>query len=381
MNFGTGIMRRILMVMASFVALIGAASADERFVNLFAWADYFDPRVLEEFTQETGIGVVYDTYDSNEAFDARMREGPAGLDVVLTGAQALWNRARAGAYQKLDRSKLTNAKYLWPEVMSRLAVFDPGNQYAVNYMWFTAGIAYDEAKTKVRLGGKPIDSWDAIFRPENLRRLSDCGVYLPDSPEGVFPTVLKFLGAKPDSKSPEDIRRAADLLVRLKPQIKKFHSSEYVDALSSGEICVAMGWTGDAYQAKRRSLEAKNGVNLQYSIPRDGAQMLLDNLAIQKDAPHPAEAYALIDFLLRPDIAARNTEAIGLANGVFASMSLIDKAITDNPSIYPKDPSLRGLYVVLNGDAAVQATMSREWARVITGKYPAAKTSPVKSRR
>ncbi len=364
--------------LAGTLSTIMSAMADQRSVNLFSWSDYVDPKVLEQFTTETGIEVVYDTYDSTDAFESRMLGEAAAHDVVVVAATSLQRQIREGVYQKLDKARLTGAKGLWPDVMARLATFDPGNQYAVNYQWFTTGIAYDSGKAKQRLGGKAVDSWDVIFRPETLRKFSDCGVYLLDSPESMFPAALRSIGANPDSKSPDDLRRAADALIRLKPSVKKFSSTEYVSALASGETCVAVGWTGDVYQARRRATEASNGVDIAYAIPREGAQISLDNLAIPRDAPHLAEAYALIDFLLRPDIAARDTATTGLANGVIASKPLVDPEIAANPSIYPKDDSLRGLYVTTGGDPSPQGPIAREWTRVLTGKYPVAKPAQLK---
>jgi len=385
-------MRRAAIIICAIAAFAHPALGLDRTVNILSWPDYIDANVLQDFTRETGIKVVYDTYDSEEAFDAKFIPGKADYDVVDVSGPLLQRLIKVGAYQRLDKSKLSNIKGLWPEIMARLAVYDPGNQYAVNYMWFTTGVAYNVEKAKQRLGDKGILSWDAVFKPENLRKFSDCGVNFLDSPEDMFVIAMKFMGVNPESKRPEDIHRAAEALIRLKPFIKSFNSSEYVNALANGDICLAVGWTGDAMQARNRAMDASNGVNINFVAPREGAPMSMDNLAIPKEAPHVVEAYALIDYLLRPEVAARNSKASNLANGVATSKSFLDKAILDNPSIYPSDDALRGLYVVPGNDPATQKTVDREWARIKSGNNgniakgggprPVPSTGkPVKSRR
>jgi putrescine transport system substrate-binding protein len=361
-------MRAVPIFSAFFLSLMSPAIAQQKVVNIYNWSDYIDTRVLDEFTKETGIKVVYDTYDSNETLETKLLAGKTDYDVVAPSATFLQRQIQAGVYQKLDKSKLTNIKGLWPDIMARLAAYDPGNLYAVNYMWFTTGIAYNTTKIKQRFGEKPIDSWDVVFKPENLKRLADCGVYLLDSPEDMIAAALKFLGMNPDSKRPDDIRKAADALTRIKGSVKKFHSSEYINALANGDICLAVGWAGDSFQARNRAREANNGVDINYVIPKEGALMSLDNLAIPKDAPHREAAYLFIDFLLRPEIAARNTAVTNFANGVITSRSLIEKEITDNKAIYPNEDVLKRLYTVTAYDQATQRIVTREWTRVKTGK-------------
>ena len=219
-----------------------------------------------------------------------------------------------------------------------------------------------------RLGDKPLDSWDAALKPEQIKRVADCGVDMIDSPEDLFAAALRFSGLSPDSKSPDAIRRAADAIVRIKPYVKKFHSSEYINALANGDICMAVGWGGDAFQAKARAREAGNGVEVAFAIPKEGALMSLDNLAIPKDAPHPNEAHLFIDYLMRPDVAARNTALTNFANGVIASRPLVPKEALDNPAIYPPDDVLSRLYTVSANDQATQRLITREWTRVKSGR-------------
>ncbi len=344
------------------------AAAPERVVNVYNWSDYIDQKVLADFTKETGIKVVYDTYDSNEVLETRLLAGKTGYDIVVPSATFLQRQIKAGLYLKLDKAKLPNAKGLWPEVMARLATYDPGNLYAINYMWFTTGLAFNVAKARERLGDKLPDSWDIAFKPELLKKFTDCGVYMLDSPEDLFTTVLNYLKLNPDSKNPADIRKASDLLGRLRPLVKKFHSSEYINGLANGDICLAVGWAGDSFQARNRAREAGNGIEIGYAIPKEGALMSLDNLAIPKDAPHPEEAYAFIDYLMRPEIAARNTSITNFANGVLASKPLVDKEVAGNKAVYPDDETMKKLFLVTTYDAAVQKVVTREWTRVKTGK-------------
>ncbi len=360
--------------MRSFALALGfalcavPALAQEKVVNVYNWSDYIDPKVLEDFTRETGIKVIYDTYDSNETLETKLLAGKTDYDVVVPSATFLQRQIQAGVYQKLDRSKLPNAKGLWPEVMARLATYDPGNQYAVNYMWFTTGIAYNVQKSQSRTGGKPIDSWDTVFKPENLRKFADCGVYMLDSPEDVLTSVMRWMNINPDSKKPDDIRRAADAVMKVKPSVKKFHSSEYINALAGGDICLAIGWAGDSFQARNRAKEANNGVDIAYVIPKEGSLMSLDNLAIPKDAPHVAEAYQFIDYLLRPEVAARNSSVTNFANGVLTSKPFVDKDVLENRAIYPSEEVMKRLYTVSSNDLATQKVVTREWTRIKTGR-------------
>jgi putrescine transport system substrate-binding protein len=358
------------LLCAGLLLLLGALAAQgaERSVNIFNWSDYIDPGALEDFTRETGVKVVYDTYDSNELLETRLLAGNSGYDVVVPSATFLQREIKAGVLQPLDKSKLPNLKNAWPEIAARLARYDPGNAYAVNYMWFTTGIAYNVAKVKERIGDKPIAGWDQVLKPDNLRKFSDCGVYVLDSPEDMFSIALHYLRLDPNSKEPGDIRRAADLLSGLRRYIKKFHSSEYINALANGDICLAIGWAGDAFQARNRAREAANGVEIAYVIPHEGTLMSLDNLAIPKDAPHPEEAHLLIDYLLRPDVAARNTKVTNFANGVAASRSMVDKEIAENPAIYPDASTMKRLFTVTAPELPTQKIVTREWTRVKTGR-------------
>ena len=359
-------MRRFISALAS-LCFAGAVAAQERVVNVYNWSDYIDPKVLTDFTKETGIRVVYDTYDSNETLETKLLAGKTGYDVVVPSAPFMQRQIQAGVYQKFDRAKLPNAKGLSPDVMARMAVYDPGNQYSVNYMWYATGIAFNVQKAQ-QVFGRPIDSWEVIFKPENLKRFADCGVYLLDSPDDVLSASLRFLGLNPDSKKADEIRRAADAVIKVKPSVKKFHSSEYINALANGDICLALAWAGDSFQARNRAREANNGVDVDFIIPKEGALMSMDALAILKDAPHVDEAYAFVDYMMRPEVAARNTNVTNYANSIPASKPFVEKSVLENKAIYPTDEVMKRLFTVSSNDLAVQKIITREWTRVKTGK-------------
>ena len=366
-------MRRSFAIAALAVAvgLIGGmpAGAQNRVVNVYNWSDYINPQVLEQFTKQTGIKVVYDTFDANETLETKLLAGHSGYDVVVPTAYFLQRQIQAGVFQKLDKSNLPNLKNVWPEIAKRLAAYDPGNQYAVNYMWGTTGIGFNVKAMRERLGeSAKIDSWDAVFKPENLARFKDCGIHLLDSSDDIMPAALHYLGIDPNSTKPADLERAADLLLKIRPFVRKFHSSEYINALAGGEICFAVGWSGDILQAKNRAKEARNGVQIGYVIPKEGAQMWFDNLAIPKDAPHPQEALAFINFLLDPQVAAKNSNYVAYANGNLASQKYIDRAVLDDPGVYPPAATLAKLYTINARGPQAQRLINRLWTRVKTGQ-------------
>ncbi|MDQ0505476.1 polyamine ABC transporter substrate-binding protein [Xanthobacter agilis] len=361
------------VMLGAGVAFSGPAFAQEKVLNVFNWSDYIDPTVLEDFTKETGIKVRYDVFDSNEVLETKLLAGKTGYDVVVPSGSFLQRQIKAGIFMPLDKSKIPNLKYAWPEVTSRLAVYDPDNARAVNYMWGTTGIGYNVDKVKERLGDVPMNTWDIVFKPENISKLKDCGVYMLDGPEEVIPSAMKYLGLDPDSKKPEDIQKAGELLMTIRPYIKKFDSSGYINALARGDICLAVGWSGDVFQAKTRAEEAakktkKPPVNVGYQIPKQGALMWFDNFAIPKDAKHVDEALTFINYMMRPEIAAKNSNYISYANGNLESQKYIDKAILDNPSIYPDKDTFSRLFIVTTNEPAVQRVITKTWNAFKRGK-------------
>jgi putrescine transport system substrate-binding protein len=257
---------------------------------------------------------------------------------------------------------------MWPEVMQRLQVFDPGNQYAVNYMWGTTGIGLNVKRVQQRLGQAPLNTWDIVLRPELIGKLKDCGVQMLDAPEDIFPGVLKYLGLDPDSKRNEDLTRAGDALFRIRGSVQKFHSSEYINALANGDICMAVGYSGDVLQARRRAEEAKNGVEIAYVIPREGALMWFDSFAIPADAKNWAEAHEFINYMMRPEVAAANTNFVAYASGNLAARKLVNREILENPGVYPDEATFRRLFTNTAYDDRSQRTLTRLWTRVKTGR-------------
>jgi putrescine transport system substrate-binding protein len=358
-----------------FVAALGAAllsaqaNAQERVVNFYNWSNYMAPDVLEAFTRETGIKVVYDTFDANETLETRLLAGKSGYDVVVPTAYFLQRQITAHVFQKLDKAKLPNLANAWPTVTQRLATYDPGNLYAANYMWGTTGIGYNVKTVQKILGADArIDSWDIVFKPENLAKFKDCGVHMLDSADDIFPAALSYLGLNPNSTKQGDLEKAADLIGKVRPYVRKFHSSEYLSALATGEICLVVGWSGDVMQARSRAAEAKSDVEIGYTIPKEGAQMFFDNLAIPADAQHVAEAYELINYLYRPEVAAKNSDFLSYANGNLASQKLVDPKILNDRNIYPDEATLAKLFVITARDPATQRIINRLWTRVKTGR-------------
>jgi putrescine transport system substrate-binding protein len=360
---------RALLFAGLFMATFTPAHPEpERVVNFYNWSDYIDPVVLDSFTAETGIKVRYDTFDSNDTLEAKLLAGKSGYDVVVPSGYFLARQIAAGIFRKLDKSKLPNLANAWPEIAARLASYDPGNQYAVNYMWGTTGIGYNVNAVRALLGeGAAINSWDEIFDPEKLSRFKDCGIHFLDSSDDIVPAALHYLQLDPNSSAPDDLQRAADLVLNIRPYIRKFHSSEYLNALASGEICLAVGFSGDVIQARRRAAQAKARVVIAYAIPKEGAQLWFDNLAIPSDAPDLAEAHALIDYLLRPEVAAANSNFVAYANGNLPSQKYINKSILDDRNVYPDATTTSKLYIIMGHDQKTQRFINRLWTRIKTG--------------
>jgi len=357
------------LVAALAAAIPPAGAGPSRVVNFYNWSDYIEQGVLDDFTKETGIKVRYDTFDSNDTLEAKLLAGKSGYDVVVPSAYFLARQIQAGIFLRLDKEKLPNIVNAWPEITNRLASYDPGNQYAVNYMWGTTGIGYNVNAVRDILGANAtIDSWDEVFDPARIAKFKNCGVHLLDSSDDVMSAALHYLHLDPNSSDPGDLQKAADLLVKVSPYVRKFHSSEYLNGLATGEICFVVGFSGDIKQAQRRAAEAKGGVAVGYAIPKEGAQLWFDNLAIPKDAPDPDEALALINYLLKPEVAARNTNFISYANGNLASQQFIDKAILNDRTVYPDAATFAKLYTISAHDQKTQRLINRLWTWIKTGR-------------
>ncbi len=365
-------MNRILSLAALSLALaaglLGSAAAQERVVNVYNWSDYIDEAVLAQFTEETGIKVVYDVYDNNEIILTKLLAGGSGYDIVVPTDSTMTRLIRADALQPLDKSLLPNLSHMWPLINERLQVYDPGNEYAVNYMWGTTAFAYNKASIEARMPDAPVDSWDMLFKPEVLAKFADCGVQVIDTPEDVFQSALNYLGLDPQSKDPDELARANDLLKSIRPYIQKFNSSEYINALANGDICLALGYSGDLLQARDRAAEANNGVEVVYVIPKEGALMWFDSMVIPADAPHVKEAHEFINFMMRPDIAAKNSNYVFYANGNIDSQPLLSDDVKSDPAIYPPEATLQRLFTSVTYEPAVQRTLTRMWTELKAGR-------------
>jgi len=354
---------------AALVALMTfGASAQEKVVNVFNWSDYIDTSILEDFTKETGIKVVYDVFDSNEILETKLLAGGSGYDVVVPSGHFLARQIEAGVFQKLDKSKLPNLSNMWDVVTERTAAYDPGNEYSVNYMWGTTGIGYNVDKVKAALGIDKVDSWDVVFDPAKAEKLKDCGIYILDQSQDIVPAALRYLGLDPNSRDADSLAKAEELLLKIRPFVRKFHSSEYINALANGDICLAIGWSGDVFQARDRAAEANQGVTLDYVIPKEGAEMWFDQMAVPADAQHPDEALAFINYMMKPEVAAKASNYVYYANGNKASQEFIEKDILDDPAIYPDEATLSKLYTVLPYGPKEQRLVTRLWTKVTTGQ-------------
>lgn len=360
--------RGLLAATAVFAAGSLGAQAQDRVVNVFNWSDYIDSSILSEFTAETGIQVVYDVFDANEMLETRLLAGGSGYDVVVPTASFMSRQIEAGVYQKLDKSKLPNLDNMWDLISERVAIYDPGNEYSVNYMWGTNGIGYNVDRVREILGVEEIDSWSIIFDPEIASQFADCGIHFLDSPVESFPAMLAYLGLDPASTDPDDLARAEAALMEVRPYIQKFHSSEYINALANGDICVAMGYSGDVFQARDRAEDAGSGIEIGYAIPVEGTEMWFDQLAIPADAPNVEEAHEFINYLMRPEVIAAASNYVYYANGNEASQEFLLDDVIGDPAIYPPAEVEANLFTKLPYDAATNRIVTRAWTRVKTGQ-------------
>jgi putrescine transport system substrate-binding protein len=359
----------IALWLGCFAAISSAPAQSRRFVNFYGWADYVSPEVLTAFTRETGISVRYDTFDTNDILESKLLLGRSGYDVVVPTAYFIGRLIKANVLQKLDKTKLPNLVNVWPEIAERLAAYDPGNAYAVNYTWGTTGIGYNVAQAEKILGPNArINSWDVVFRPESMAKFRQCGVDMIDSVDDILTAALSYLGLDPNTEDMAKLERAGNLITEIRPSIRRFNSSEYSNALASGEVCLVVGWSGDIKQVQKASMDANRGIQIDYSIPDGRAQMWLDNLAIPKQAPNLEEAYAFINFLQRPNMAAKNTNLTRNANGNLASHKFIEPAILNDPTIYPSPIVMKNLYTVAGRSQQMQRLIQRMWLRLKTGR-------------
>ncbi|MBA1259319.1 polyamine ABC transporter substrate-binding protein [Pseudomonas psychrotolerans] len=359
-------LRKTLLAMTT-LTVMGTAVAEPT-VRVYNWSDYVGETTLEDFQKATGITPVYDVFDSNETLEGKLLAGHTGYDVVVPSSNFLAKQIKAGAFQILDKSQLPNWQNLDPALLKQLEKSDPGNQYGVPYLWGTNGIGYNVDKVKAALGTDKLDSWAILFEPENLKKLSKCGVSFMDSPDEVYPAVLQYLGLDPNSTNPDDYKKAEAQLLKVRPYITYFHSSKYISDLANGNICVAFGYSGDVFQARSRAEEAKKGVNIGYAIPKEGANLWFDLLAIPKDAKNVKEAHAFINYLLQPEVIAKVSDYVGYANPNPKAGELMNAELRQDETVYPPQAVMDKLYVMKELPPQLLRLETRSWTRVKSGK-------------
>ena len=352
----------------ALVALAGSAQA-QGVVNVFNWSDYITDEVLQQFTEETGIRVVYDVYDSNDTLEARLLAGSSGFDVVVPTATFMQRQIAAGVYQPLNRDLLPNLSNMDERLMAAAASHDPDNEHGVIYMWGTTGIGYNIDMVAERLGEDfEVDTWAMVFDPEIAGQLADCGIAWLDSPTDMYPAALAWMGRDPQSTAAEDFEAATEMMMGVRDTVRYFHSSQYISDLANGEICVAVGWSGDVLQAAERADEAGRGVNVWYAIPEEGAMQWFDMLVIPADAPNPENAHAFINFIMQPEVSAAITNYVWYPNANAAALEFVDEEIREDPAIYPTDEVSETLFTGVTYDGRTDRLVTRLWTRVRTGQ-------------
>jgi putrescine transport system substrate-binding protein len=346
----------------------GAAAGEEKVLHVFNWSDYIAEDTIKNFEAKTGIKVTYDVFDSNDVLETRLLAGNSGFDVVVPSASFLERQIKAGVFQKLDKSKIPNLKNMDPDIQQRVALHDPNNEHSVTYLWGTTGIGYNEAKIKKILGDATPDSWNYIFDPKLAAKFKDCGISVLDAPDEILKVALVWMGRDPNSQKEEDLKAAEEKLAAIRPYIRKIHSSQYIDDLANGDICVAVGWSGDILQARNRAAEAGQGVVVKYAIPKEGTIVWFDMLAIPADAKHPNNAHAFINYLMDPQVAANNSNFVNYANGNAASFTMVSDEVKNDPGIYPTPEVKAKLFPSLAYNEDFQRLMTRMWTKFTTGQ-------------
>lgn len=362
-------MRKLIILVLGLI-LATSVSAQSPVVHVYNWSDYIATEVIRDFEAHTGIRVVYDVYDANEILEAKLLAGRSGYDVIFPTAQPFAKRhIDAGLYLALDRAQLGHWENLDVDLLRQLQKTDPENRYVVPYMWGTTGIGYNITQVKAALGTEEIpDSWSLLFDPEIAKKLAPCGISILDDEGEAIAAALLYLGKDPNTQDPADIEAAAELFAGIRPYVRYFHSSRYINDLANGDICVAHGYSGDVLQARDRAEEAERGVAIHYIIPQEGAVLWFDVMAIPADAPHPEHAHAFIDFLLQPENIARISNEVAYANANAAATPLLDAAIRDDLGIYPGTELKQRLVTLDALPAPVQRLRVRTWTRIRTGR-------------
>jgi putrescine transport system substrate-binding protein len=352
------------MVLAGVFCAGSAARAQDKEVRVYNWSDYIDKNILGEFTRDTGIKVIYDVYDSNDVLETKLMAGRSGYDIVVPSNNFLARQIKAGILSKLDRVKLPNLKHMDAGLMARMTKYDPGNEHAAIYLWGTSGLGVNIDKIEARMKNAPANSLALLFDPNIVSKFADCGVNLLDAPDDVMPAVLTYLGLDPDSKKPADWAKAEAQLRKVRPYIRKFHSSQYINDLANGDTCLAFGFSGDILQARNRAEEAKKGVRVRYLLPKEGGLMWFDSMAIPSDAPNRDNAHRLMNYLMQPKVAARISEAVQYPSANKDAAAFIKPETMADENVFPRADALKRLYTVSPNNQTQQRLMTRIWTRV-----------------
>ena len=373
---------RPLMMLATSLSLIACGGTsdetaktapsrtDTNVLHVYNWSDYVAEDTVSQFTKASGIRVVYDVYDSNEMLEAKLVTGGSGYDVVFPSARPFAQRQiSAGIYAPLDMSKLPHHSNIDPSLLAALDDVDAGNAHTVPYMWGTTGLGINVAKVKQALGEDvALDSWDLLFKPENAAKLAKCGISVLDDDQETFSAALIWLNEDPNTRDSAQIDQVKAVYAAIHPSIRYFNSSKYIDDLANGDLCLAMGYSGDVLQARDRADEAGNGTEIEYIIPKEGAVRWFDLIAIPKDAPHADNAHAFIDFLMQPEVIAEITSYVGYANPNMAATALLDPEIANDPGVYPSAEVVAELVDPVSLPETLQRERVRAWTSIKSGR-------------
>lgn len=347
-----------------------ATDAAEKVVYVYNWSDYVAEDTLANFEAETGIRVVYDTYDANEMLETKLMAGASGYDVVFPSARPFAQRhIQAGIYAALDKAQLPNLSNLDADVLEGLQDVDPGNQHTVPYMWGTTGLGINVAKVKAALGDDaPLDSWSLLFDPANAAKLAECGIAVLDDEQETFAAALIWKGRDANALTGDETQVVTEAFQAIRPHIRYFHSSRYIDDLANGDVCVAMGYSGDVFQARDAAAEAENGIEIEYIIPKEGAVRWVDLMAIPADAPHAANAHAFINYLLKPEVSAGIVNYVSYASPNTAALPLVDPEIAGDPGVYPPAEVMAKLVDPVTLPQETTRERVRAWTGIKTGQ-------------
>ncbi len=349
-------------------AAAGGGTGKPQVLNLYIWSDYLAANTLSDFEKQTGIKVHVAYFDTNETLETKLLAGSSGYDIVVPTASYFERQIKAGVYLTLDKSKLPNLKNMDAQLMSKVALHDPGNAHGIIYTWGTNGIGYNEKMVKELMPDAPLDSWRLVFDPAVASKVAKCGISVLDSPAEMMRAVFSYLGKDANSQSPEDLVQAEAVLTKIRPYIRNINSSEYIEALANGDLCIAVGYNGDVMQARDRAREANKGIEIKYIVPKEGSILWFDMLGIPKDAPDPDSAYAFMNYIMTPQVIADISNFKRYANGNVASQPLVLASVKDDPAIYPPPEQRTKLAVQLSDSADQTRAITRVWQKFKTGQ-------------